>query len=243
MNAKLHVQVHEEAQEAEIAGDFDRAMELYAESGWHFKAVNLALNLGRVEDAKRYYKPIQGDMLPNRNDEPFVGMTDSIYLGLVGPSGRYVGFSGFEGKVLDIGCRDGRFFDLIKRLGARDVYGVNPDSEALAEAGKREGVDTRNLYDCGVEELPASLDGFFDYAAIFNFSMGDKGAREKAMNGVSRVLKPDGRLLATFSTIDELRTYSPEVAQHFRTPYASLIKGSGELDSAPHRYAMHGVRK
>ena len=102
-------------QEAEKAGDLERAMYLYSESQWHFKAVNIALALGRLDDALKFYRPIQGDLLPNRGDEPFQGMEDSMYLGLVSTAGNNVGFNRLYGNVLDVGCRDGRFFRLLKR--------------------------------------------------------------------------------------------------------------------------------
>ena len=114
MGQKLPVEIYREAQEAEKAGDLERAMHLYSESQWHFKAVNIALALGRIDDALKFYRPIQGDLLPNRRDEPFQGMEDSIYLGLVSTAGNNVGFNRLYGNVLDVGCRDGRFFRLLK---------------------------------------------------------------------------------------------------------------------------------
>ncbi len=242
MGQKLPVEIYREAQEVEKAGDLERAMHLYSESQWHFKAVNLALELGKIDDALRFYEPIRGD-LPNRGDEPFQGMEDTIYLGLISTSGKNVGFNGLYGNVLDVGCRDGRFFRLIKRLGGDKVYGVDLDSAPLADARKKPDVNPRNVYDCKVEELPNTLDEFFDYATIFNFSLGGKKEREDAMDGIFRVLKPNGKVLVTFTTLDELRTYSPEISRYFSTRQASLINGSGNLDSAPHRYVMHGTRK
>ena len=137
MGQKLPVEIYRDAQEAEKAGDLERAMHLYSESQWHFKAVNIALALGRIEDALKFYRLIQGDLLPNRGDEPFQGMEDSIYLGLISTVGRNVGFNGFYGNVLDVGCRDGRFFRLLKRLGAEEVHGVDLDSKALIDARKK----------------------------------------------------------------------------------------------------------
>ncbi len=243
MGQKLPVEIYREAQEAEKAGDLERAMHLYSESGWHFKAVNIALELGRIDDALRFYRPIKGNLLPNRGDEPFQGMENSIYLGLINPAKRYVGFNGLYGNVLDVGCRDGRFFRLLKKLGAENVHGVDLDSEALVDARKKSEVNSANIYDCKVEDLPSSLDGFFDYATIFNFSLGVTEDRERAVDGIVRILKPNGRVLATFTMLDELRNYSPEINRHFSTRQASLINGLNKLDSAPHRYVMHGVRK
>jgi ubiquinone/menaquinone biosynthesis C-methylase UbiE len=243
MGQRLLVEVYREAQEAEKAGDLERAMHLYSESQWHFKAVNIALALGRIENALRFYRPIQGDLLPNRGDEPFQGMEDSMYLGLIRTAGRHVGFNRLYGNVLDVGCRDGRFFKLLKRLGAEQVHGVDLDSEALTDARKKTEVNPANIYDCKVEDLPSNLDGFFDYATIFNFSLGGTEDRKKAVDGIARILKPNGRVLATFTTLDELRNYSHEMNHYFSTRQASLINGLGELDSAPHRYVMQGVRK
>ena len=243
MGQKLPVEIYREAQEAEKTGDLERAMHRYSESQWHFRAVNIALALGRIDDALEFYRPIQGNLLPNRGDEPFQGMEDTIYLGLISTAGRNVGFNRLYGNVLDVGCRGGRFFRLLKRLGAEIVQGVDLDSKALIDARKKAEVNPANIYDCKVEELPSTLDGFFDYATIFNFSLGGAEDRENAVDGIARILKPNGRLLATFTTLDELRNYSPEINRYFSTRHAGLINGSGELDSAPHRYVMHGVRK
>ena len=244
MGAKLPVEIYKEAQAAEKSGDLERAIKLYAQSQWHFKAVNLALDLGRISDAHRFYRPIQGDMLPNRDTgNQFQGMEDSIYLGLTGTAGSNVGFNGLYGNVLDVGCREGRFFGLLRRFGADKVYGVDLDSDAVAEAKKRSEVSSDDVLDCKVEDFPAKHDGPFDHVVIFNLSLGGTEDRKNAIEGITRVLKPEGKLLATFTTLDELRNYSPEINQHFTTRYASLINGSGELDSAPHRYVMQGVRK
>ena len=170
-------------------------------------------------------------------------MEDSIYLGLISTAGKNVGFNGLYGNVLDVGCRDGRFFRLLKRLGAEEVHGVDLDSTALVDARKEAEVIPANIYDCKVEKLPSTLDGFFDYATIFNFSLGGAEDRENAVDGIARILKSNGRVLATFTTLDEICNYSPEINRYFSTRQGSLINGSGELDSAPHRYVMHGVRK
>lgn len=242
--ARLPKEISQEAKKAHEEGDLERAMALYAQSAWHFKAVNLALQLGRINDALRFYRPIQGDVLPNRKEgDPFQGMKDTMYLGLIGSAGNNVGFGGLHGKVLDVGCRDGKFFGLLKRLGAEEVYGVDLDPEALSEAKQKPDASPDNVYESKVEELPQQLDGSFDYAVVFKLSLGDRESRQNAVDGIARVLKPQGRLLATFTTLQELRNYLPKINQHFTTRHASLINGSGELDSAPHRYVMHGVRK
>ena len=131
----------------------------------------------------------------------------------------------------------------VRLLGAEEVHGVDLDSKALIDARKKAEVNPANIYDCKVEELPSRLEGFFDYATIFNFSLGGAEDRKNAVDGIAGILKPNGRVLATFTTLDELRNYSPEINRYFSTRHAGLINGSGELDSAPHRYVMQGIRK
>lgn len=59
MGQRLPVEIYREAQEAEKTGNLERAMHLYSESRGYFKAVNIAPTLGRIDDALRFYRPIQ----------------------------------------------------------------------------------------------------------------------------------------------------------------------------------------
>jgi SAM-dependent methyltransferase len=120
-----------------------------------------------------------------------------------------------DGKVLDVGCRDGRYFEILKRLGAEEVHGVDP--ELQPEAKTNPNVDPRNHYECGIEGLPDDVKGTFDYLAIFKLFLGgaDYDNRVRMAKSLVDALKPEGNILVTFTSEDELRVWEPVLDHYF----------------------------
>ena len=71
------------------------------------------------------------------------------------------------GITADIGCRDGRYFKILKILGAKDIIGVDPDTEALEEA-IRKGLPREQAINLKLEEWPRAPNSI-DNMVIFNF--------------------------------------------------------------------------
>lgn len=248
-----------------IALDLGRqedALNFAKKGGDWYVASQIAIKLGNIDDAVHCLREANDYETANQlarehglalrfrvgeiageSEDILENLAESLYRALTSKKRRNGGFSRLSGNVLDVGCRDGRFFGLLKKLGAGEVYGVDLDSEALKEAKKRKEINPKNVYNSKVEELPSEFNSFFDYALVFNLSLGERDSRAAAVEGIFRVLKPYGRFLATFTELDELENDFPEIERYFSVNYCKLINGSIGSSSAPHRYVMYGFRK
>lgn len=100
------------------------------------------------------------------------------------------------GRLLDIGCSEGRFGGLVKeRLPNCEVWGVEPSAAATAAAGRLDRV-----FNCGVEDLAEVPDHHFDVVSM-NDVLEHLAYSEPALEFVRRVLKPDGRLVLSLPNV------------------------------------------
>jgi len=114
-----------------------------------------------------------------------------------------IGFHGFDGQVVaDIGTRDGRFVDLFKRLGAADVYGIDPDTEELAKAVQEGKLDSDHAINTTLEDLPGVIAEKITAAAIFNFAIG-RDSQPGFFQKLAEILPDNGQALVT--TAEEKR--------------------------------------
>ena len=102
-------------------------------------------------------------------------------------------------RILDIGCGTGTLAVLIKRLHSGvEVVGLDPDPKALARARRKAelaGVSVQ-FDQAYSDELPypaASFDRVFSSFMLHHLSV---QAKERTLQGVHRVLAPDGFLHA-----------------------------------------------
>lgn len=95
----------------------------------------------------------------------------------------------FKGKkCLDAGCGGGRYVEALKRLGA-DVSGIDVDTDACDIARKRTGC---NIVNASVLAIPFP-DATFDYV-VSTGVIHHTESPERALQEITRVLKPGGRL-------------------------------------------------
>jgi len=89
-----------------------------------------------------------------------------------GATAERMGFAGFDGKtVVDVGTRDGRYVQMFTDLGAKEVYGVDPDKEELEKAVNQGLLDERHALTCTLQDLPKEKMGTFEVATVFHFNM------------------------------------------------------------------------
>ena len=99
-----------------------------------------------------------------------------------------------SGTTADIGCRDGRYIEVLKSLGAKNIYGVDPDKEDLEEA-IRKGLPREQAINLKLEEWsrpPNSIDNM----VIFNFIIPFE-ERDEFLKKAVEFTKPGGTLLIT----------------------------------------------
>lgn len=102
--------------------------------------------------------------------------------------------------VLDIGCRDGTLTSQYA-VGKR-VVGVDIDSDALAVAQTRHGLETHRL-NLNVERLPFA-DGSFD-AVVAGEVLEHLQFPDVAVDDIHRVLRPDGVFVGSVPNAFRLR--------------------------------------
>lgn len=94
------------------------------------------------------------------------------------------------GRVLDVGCGEGRFCRLLSGLGW-EVVGIDPTKRLIEQASK---LDSQSSYmEAAAEELPFE-DGSFELVVSY-VSLIDIPDYQRAISEMSRVLKPGGTLL------------------------------------------------
>lgn len=74
------------------------------------------------------------------------------------------------------------------------VIGVEPDTEAFAFGCENGFLNPVDDCCCTLQELPSKLNGMFDWVTIFLFSV-STGCRYAVFERISKLLKPDGKLL------------------------------------------------
>ena len=100
-----------------------------------------------------------------------------------------------DGRVLDLGCGDGRYFRLLWPR-ATGVTGVDMDP-GVAEAGRRSGV-YESVHSVPAHELPLES-GCMD-AVFANCSLEHMDHLDRVLGEVNRCLVPGGRLLCSVVT-------------------------------------------
>ena len=171
----------------------------------------------------------RGQRALDRHEEELRQVVEDQYFRKICAKKRELHFDGLHGNILDVGCSDGIWFKLLKRLGAEKIYGVEPDKRRIPDAKKRPEVDPENIYNCLVEDLPGRFDGFFDYVVVLYWELGHPAGEEDrygrmnqkererlAIAGLARVLKPEGKILVLFDS-GEGKDVLPEIKRHFKT--------------------------
>jgi hypothetical protein len=83
-----------------------------------------------------------------------------------------MGFNGFNKKkiVVDIGTRDGRYIPVFESLGAKKVYGLEPEKGAINTAIEKGLLRKEHAISTMLEDIPQELKGVFDVAVVFNLA-------------------------------------------------------------------------
>ena len=122
-------------------------------------------------------------MAPSPKRNPRFAVVDRIFRELCGPG---------PGRVLELGCGDGRVLEMMHVEGGHEVVGLDIDRDALARA-RRRGIGA--VVAARAEQLPFT-DQSFDtvVAGFFGANLMD---REAMAHEAGRVLRPGGVLVYT----------------------------------------------
>jgi len=210
-------QIYEEGQRLEREGDklgaaaqYEKsyshtlAIKMYEEGGDIAQAYKLAMKHGEKYTANRLADKhnIPGheysDFPPARGREFIETMIIALKSRLrEGAAATHLGFIGFKDKtVLDIGTRDGRFIPLFESLGAKEVFGIDPDRQALEEAVSRGSIDKEHALPVKLQELPQEMRGKFQVAAILNLNIALSEQKE-FFRELHDIMPRDGQVIMT----------------------------------------------
>lgn len=169
-----------------------------------------AFNLGQIAPARhlpRYVRSLQDRSMNS----------DSYYAHCRPEMLAY--FPNEPGRVLDVGCGNGRFGAMLKtKLRGAEVWGVEPVADAHAEAAKVLDRATLGMF-CEDIDLPlASFD-----TIVFNDSLEHFPDENAPLKLARRLLKPGGRVIASIPNV----RYWPHMREY--------------LFSADWRYRDHGI--
>ena len=266
LEGMLPREIYEEAQLAEESGNKLAAAELYERATYFEKASILFEELGDIKRAYETAKTLRGyraDQLAAR-----YGISDHEYTIILplggdhiedivmaletrfrpGATAEQIGFHGFQDKIVaDIGMRDGRYVPMIRRLGAKKVYGIDPDKSELDKAVKMGVLDEDNAIPWGVEEVSDDYREMFDVAAIFNFIV-DRNHEFRFMESVYQLLTENGEIVMTTAEpllrdrgLVALRRYFRNV--EVRSLWTDLEDSLDPYSAYPHRYLIIARRK
>jgi SAM-dependent methyltransferase len=157
---------HKAIQIHEAEGDIEKAYKLAKQAGDNWTADRLALTYNIPGHEYSDFPQAQG-----REFDEIMRIALKSRL-QPGATASRLGFVGFKGKtVADVGTRDGRFVPLFQELGAKEVYGIDPDEEALKQAVDKGLLDQRHALPYRLQDLPEDIRRTFEIATIFNFNI------------------------------------------------------------------------
>ncbi len=252
-------ELYEQAIGLDEAGDKEKAAQLYEAAGYSYKAIQSYEALGNIDKAYEIAAKSDDsysanrlaslhhistheftDFPPARGRDFMEVMQEALESRLKrGATAEKLGFNGFSGMVVaDVGTRDGRFIPLFKRLGAKEVYGIDPDREELEKAIEKGSLDKQHAIPAMVEDLPQELKGTFDVATVFNFSI-PITERAKFIHSLSEVLSPTGQVVMTIAEREIANATLPLLQRSFSIKTTKLWEGN---DDKPHLYLAIGSK-
>lgn len=222
------------AAQYEESGDITRAYEIAKRNGDEFTANRLADEHGIAgheftdfpPQRGRDFKEVMSIALKSRLQE--------------GATAQRLGFSGFRDKiVVDIGTRDGRFIPLFRDLGAKEVFGIDPDKDALRKALDSNILDEEHVLPVKLQDLPETMRGKFEVATIFNFNM-PRTEQDGFFQQLYEILPKKAEIVMTFAEDEILENAIPIMQKYFIVQSAKLWK---KKENYPHKNLVICTKK
>jgi len=226
--------LYNQAQILEQSGDEGSAALLYNQAGYTHKAIQLYQKLGENEQAYKIAKTSGdnyiADKLAYENNiigheyrnflnvegDSFEGMRIALKSRMQqGATAERLDFSGFDGKVVaDIGTRDGRFVSIFQELGAKEVYGIDPEKKELEKAVQAGVIDDEHAISLMLQDIPNELKSKFEVATVFNFNM-PYTEYDSFFSTVYDSLPENGQLIMTVAEDEILRKATSVMQKYF----------------------------
>ena len=219
-----------EIQEAEQSGNITSAYNLAMQSGDRFTANRLASEHGIEEHEFT-------DFPPQRGRDFSEVMAEALESRIrPGKTAEKLGFRGFEDKVVvDVGTRDGRFVPMFEGLGAKEIWGVDPDAPEIAKAIDRGVLDSQHAISTTLREAIPQMPRA-DVATIFNFNI-PIALRDEFISDLWFALdQNNGQALITVAERDVANDILPRLRKAgFNVRHQRLWDGGND---GPHAYLL-----
>lgn len=210
------------------------AYETAMRSGDHFTADKLA--------SEQQIKSHEFFNFPPQRDRDFTEvMSEALFSRLRrGATVEKLGLRGFEDRVVaDIGTRDGHFVPLFRKLGAAEVFGIDPDGQELEKAISSGFLDREHAINTTLEDIPEALKGKIELGAVLNFNI-PISQREGFIKALYDSLSSNGQVVITVAEREIAQVILPILEKYFRIKSCRLWDGTQDL---PHAYLIVGSRK
>jgi len=253
-------EIYQEAVKLDRSGEKEDAARRYQEAGYYPQAIRIYEELGEITKAYEVAMA-NGDhysadrlaslhRIPNHEFLSFPPARGRDFIEVISEAlvsrlranatAEKLGFHGFIDKVVvDVGTRDERYVPLIRTLGAKEVFGVDPDKKEIEKAVHSGILDKEHVIPKPLEEIPDNLKGKFDVAAVFNFNPPLSG-NEEFMEALNDSLSPNGEVVITFAEREVLQATMPSIRRHFDSKSTQLWKGKSDM---PHKYLVVATKK
>lgn len=226
--------VHDALRISEESGDTQRAYQIAMRGNDHDVADRLATQYHIVEHEYFNFPPAMGR---DFNEVMAEALKSRLR---PGATAERMGFRGFVDKIVaDVGTRDGRFVPLFRDLGAKEVYGIDPDNEELEKAVQAGLLDRAHAIPTFLQDIPEPLKGTFDVATVFNFNM-PINERSGFFSSLTDSLAPNGEIVMTVAEREIAGAIMPVAQKHFNVRSTRLWDGNQD---SFHTYLLVGSKR
>ncbi|MBI2028616.1 MAG: class I SAM-dependent methyltransferase [Candidatus Levybacteria bacterium] len=253
-------ELYEKANELVKAGRKLDAVSLFEKAGYVYSALKLCEEEGDTQRAYEIAMRINDHYSADRiatqyhiagheyfNFPPALGrdlnevMAETLESRLrAGATAENLGFHGFQDKIVaDVGTRDGRFIPLFRKLGAKEVYGIDPDKEELEKAIQAGLLDRDHAIPKLLRDIPEPLKGTIEVATIFNFNM-PTSERAGFFSSLSDALAPNGEVVMAIAEREIAGAIMPVARRYFNLRLTRLWDGN---EDSFHTYLAIGIKK
>ena len=253
-------ELYEQANELVKAGRKLDAVSLYEQAGYTYPALKICEEEGDTQRAYQIAMKANDHYSADRiatqyhiagheyfNFPPAMGrdfnevMVEALESRLrAGATAEKLGFNGFQDKIVaDVGTRDGRFIPLFRKLGAKEIFGIDPDNEELEKAIQAGLLDRDHAIPKLLQDIPENLKGSFEVATIFNLNM-PISERIGFFRSLSDSLAPNGEVVMTIAEKEITEDIMPIAHRHFNLRSTRLWDGKQDM---PHAYLVVGTKK
>ena len=149
---------------------------------------------------------------------------------------------GFKGRVVaDVGARDGRFVPMLQKLGASEVYGIDPDKDELDKAVAEGLLDEEHALRMRLQDIPEDVRGKIDSAVVLNYFPEDKDRKEMA-KALYDLLPDDGEIVVTMAERETIIPNARMLKNYFHLTHTEWTWGSPTAPN-PHMYLLIGKKR